>query len=705
MRLFLCFVYICLPAYLLSAKVPENILKLLEGKDAKTQVRILDSLAEDLRNKDFLVSAAISKYSLSISKRNTLNKNVVKTYLALCRTYRVKGIYDTALIYVDSARAFAIQKKLSDQYGGISDTEGLVYMRLSNYEKATICFYQSISYSETIHDSLKLRQATEHLGSVSFYRHDYANAVKFYKQALRYFPGRQESLAYFSTLDNIGLAYSNLKVMDSALHYQRQGVQALEKMKDSVLMAESYINIGSTLLELKRFKESELYFTKANLIHTRLNNVYGTQLSNLYLGRMYLKSGRAQQSLVYLEKAYSIAQKLKLPAQLKESLTSLTTAYEATGDYKKSLQYYDLLVTMIEDLYKQENSIAINELSTQYETKKKQQEIQLLTSEKEVQRQRIGKDRYVKLFIGSLASLLLILSLVFIFRFRKKRKDNLLLLEKNQAIALQKEKIEQQKELLQDKNKEITDSINYAKRIQASVIPSSNLIKRHFPESFIYFQPKDIVSGDFYWLCENNGNIFFAIVDCTGHGVPGAMMAMLGASLLNHIVLNSKIESPAEILKQLHQDVLKTLNENMDLKESKDGMDIALIRLDKLQKKLFYSGAGRNLYLIKNNSLQIYKCDKNSIGDSNSSAQINYQLHSIDITEPVQLYLFSDGVPDQFGGPNGKKLNTKNLLSFLQNSSTHSTSQQETEFKIFFEEWKGNTEQTDDVTLVTIRLD
>ncbi|MBA3682094.1 MAG: tetratricopeptide repeat protein [Bacteroidetes bacterium] len=507
-----------------------------------------------------------------------------------------------------------------------------------------------------------------------------------------------------STLDNVGLAFSNLGNFDSALYYQKKAVVIIEQLNDSSTLAESYINIGSTLMHLNKKKEAELFFLKAYALANNLNNDYSVQLSNLYLGRIYFETGRARQAVPYIEKAYAISKKLKIPSQIREATLTLTKLYDTLGEYKTSSRYYKELIELIEKMRAQENTKAINELAAQYETEKKQQEIQLLTQDKQLKEHTIEKDRYVKLFIGIVAGLLLLLSIIFIYRFREKKKDNNLLQEKNDAIASQKNEIEGQKEELQHKNKEITDSINYAKRIQGSVLPSANLVNTLFADSFIYFQPKDIVSGDFYWIAQNDNYIYYAVADCTGHGVPGAMMSMLGNSLLNQIVLNSKTDSPDVILKELHFHVVKTLNENIQQRDSKDGMDIALLRMDPKKKEILFSGAGRPLYIIQNKQLGILKADKYSIGGFYDTQEVNYLLHKIKIDTPTQLYMFTDGVPDQFGGPKGKKFMSKKLQELLVQTSDLSVSEQEQRFKSVFESWKRSVEQTDDVTLVSIRL-
>lgn len=696
MKRILVILFFFIACFISGQVLPKNITQIIAGKPVKTQLQLLDSLAKKYRNDDFELSVLLSRYSLYLARQEK-PANRVRVLLTISKTYRAKSIFDSAMVFADSARAIAMANNLHDQFASVYDLQGLIQIRMGDYETATEYFYKSIAAAEKEQDSAGICDGFDHLGTVSFYRHDYKTAIVNYKKALNFISPKKALRRYISTLDNVGLGFSNLKKYDSALYYQQKAVTVIKQLNDSSFLAESYINIGSTLLNLKKFKEAELYLIKAYHINEKLGNDYAFQLSNLYMGRVLFNTGKYNQAVPYMEKAYAIANKLKIPLQIKETALSLTDVYDTLGEYKKATYYFGIVVNVTQQLFDQENTKAINELSAQYETEKKQQEIQLLTQDKQLKEHTIEKDRYVKLFIGIVAGLLLLLSIIFIYRFREKKKDNTLL-------ASQKNKIENQKEELQDKNKEITDSINYAKRIQGSVLPSIKLTKTLFPDSFIYFQPKDIVSGDFYWIAQNTDYTYYAVADCTGHGVPGAMMSMLGNSLLNQIVLNSKISSPDAILKELHFHVVKTLNENMQQRDSKDGMDIALIRIDIKNKTVTFAGAGRPLYTIKNNILEIYKADKFSIGGFYDTHEVNYVLHEIKIDAPTQFYMFSDGVPDQFGGPKGKKFMSKQLQEFLIETASLSVNEQEQRFKATFESWKSQVEQTDDVTLASIRL-
>jgi serine phosphatase RsbU (regulator of sigma subunit) len=677
---------------------------------AQREIQKLDSVAKLLRNSDFEQSVALSRKAINLAAAKQLPNPQVTALLTLSRSFRNKSLFDSALVYADSAHNVAFANKLEKRYAYIYDHQGLIYMRQSNYNKAVACFYKTIEYGEKAKDDDAIREGFNHLGVVAFYRNDYMGAIKFYRKALEFTNKEKDLRIYVSGLDNIGIAFSNLNQIDSALAYQQIAAQQAPQLNDSNFLAEVYINLSSTLLRLNQFERAAPYIDTAFAIHTKLQNEYGILLANNYRARLLHKSGRAQEAAPYAETAYALAVKLNIPEQIKETSTTLTDVYVATGDYKKAIFYYEILTSIMVEINKEENAKAIQELSVQYETEKQQQQIELLTRDKLLKDERIQADRRMKWFIGAVALMLLGVSGVFIYRFVEKKKANRLLEEKNAAIASQKSQIEVQKYELEQRNKETTDSIHYARRIQSSVLPSAQLMQRLLPGNFIYFRPKDIVSGDFYWVNEKQTEaggekksyIYFAVADCTGHGVPGAMMAMLGSSLLNRIVSTPELLLPGDVLNELHRQLVKAMNENASQRDSSDGMDIALLMLDREEKKLWYAGAGRSLYYrFANEPVQHIAHQKRSIGDELHEA---FQTHSLLLHKPLQLWLFTDGIADQFGGPKGKKFMARQLVQLLEQMSETPFAEQLGIFSAAFEAWKEGYEQTDDVTLAGIEL-
>jgi serine phosphatase RsbU (regulator of sigma subunit) len=258
---------------------------------------------------------------------------------------------------------------------------------------------------------------------------------------------------------------------------------------------------------------------------------------------------------------------------------------------------------------------------------------------------------------------------------------------------------------LSEKNKNITDSINYAKRIQDAMLPSRELIGNLFPNSFVFYKPRDIVSGDFFWLSSDNNKKLIAAVDCTGHGVPGAFMSILGSVLLNQIVNYEKVWSPAEILNQLHALIVKTLRQKNS--EVRDGMDAVVCRYDQQERKMYYAGARNDLFYVKNDQLFEIKADRKSVGGTFTDEK-NFTEHVIDVSdcEAAAFYIASDGFQDQFGGAEKKKFSSKKLRETLYEMRAENMQKQGEILARIFEQWisEGREKQIDDVLVIGIRI-
>jgi serine phosphatase RsbU (regulator of sigma subunit) len=284
----------------------------------------------------------------------------------------------------------------------------------------------------------------------------------------------------------------------------------------------------------------------------------------------------------------------------------------------------------------------------------------------------------------------------FIFRaLRLTRKQKQLIENKNKQTEVQKRIIEEQKEIVEEKNKDIIDSINYAKRIQDALLKEEEHVSVHLPEHFILFKPKDIVSGDFYWAAGDENKVLIAIGDCTGHGVPGAITSMIGSMLLNEIHYVKKTLQPDEVLKELNRLVKLTLRQEND-SLSKDGMDIAICQWDKKTNTLLYSGANRAVYVLREDELIELKPTKVSVGGYVPLIQ-NYDLNTIELRGGDKIIMTTDGYADQFGGKNEKKFTTKAFKNLLKETAKLSLTEQSKIIEDTFNEWKYNFEQTDDV--------
>lgn len=296
--------------------------------------------------------------------------------------------------------------------------------------------------------------------------------------------------------------------------------------------------------------------------------------------------------------------------------------------------------------------------------------------------------------------LLVIIIVLIVIRYSKKMRMNNLKLKQEKLVS---KKIIKQREQLQLKNKSISDSINYAKRIIDAMIPSVKQFTKLLPESFIYFKPKDIVSGDFYWIRKRKDKIFIAAADCTGHGVPGAFMSIVGLDLLRNIV-SAGTESPSEILNELNEQVIQIFNQDLDNPDKvKDGMDIAVCCIDKKNKKLDYAGAINPLYIFKKEKLIEVKGNRFAIGHSEHHEEIKFTNHTIELEKDDVIYMFSDGYVDQFGGESNKKFKYRRFRHLLLNIHNNSFSSQKDKLDEVLKNWKNDNEQVDDILILGIK--
>lgn len=265
----------------------------------------------------------------------------------------------------------------------------------------------------------------------------------------------------------------------------------------------------------------------------------------------------------------------------------------------------------------------------------------------------------------------------------------------NEKIVLQNDKIKKQ-------NEDIAASINYARRIQNAILPDDELIKTTFKDIFILYKPKSIVSGDFYWVAEKGAKIFIAAVDCTGHGVPGAFMSIIGKGIMDKIVNELNISEPDEILFQLDVLVRQFLKQNIS--KNKDGMDIALCVVDKEQSLVKFAGAKNPLVIVQNNTAEIIKGNRISIGGYTQKEKPCFTCHKITIPEDMMLYIFSDGFQDQFGGEDNSKFKKKRMLHLFSEVASSPLNEQKYRIEQEFENWKGNKTQIDDVLIIGFKL-
>jgi len=443
----------------------------------------------------------------------------------------------------------------------------------------------------------------------------------------------------------------------------------------------------------------------------------------------YLK--KFNEAIVYANKSLQLAKEIESLEDEEAAHMNLSESYKGLGKYKEALDHFGLYKTLNDSIFNTEKHNQIAKMEAIFQSEKKQKEIELLNKDKEKQvAVSAAESKKQKTIIYSVVSILLLVLSFAIFAYHsylQKRKANILLAQQkieieekneelnqqNEEIATQRDTVIKQKEHIEEIHREVTDSIQYAKRIQTAVLPSLEYISvtlnlKSLLEYFILFKPRDIVSGDFYFFERRKNILLIAVADCTGHGVPGAFMSMLGFSFLQEIISKEEIQSAAHVLNELRDYVIKSLQQKGMTGEQKDGMDIIFVALNIETNIIQFAGANNPLWLISNTTKELTELKPDKMPVAIYEKMNPFTNHSIQLHQGDIIYLVSDGYEDQFGGPKGKKFLTKNLKQLLSANSEKLMSEQKEILNNTIEDWKNNytekCEQTDDITIVGIKI-
>ncbi|HET6990138.1 MAG TPA: SpoIIE family protein phosphatase, partial [Bacteroidia bacterium] len=430
-------------------------------------------------------------------------------------------------------------------------------------------------------------------------------------------------------------------------------------------------------------------------------------MTSIAIGTVYGQTKKYPEALDYLNKGLKIALEVGSKEDIKAAYKALSDVYSQTKDYKKAFESYEQYSIYKDSLYSEDKNKEIGKLEAKSEFDL-QKGISDAEHRKEIEKRdelaaAADQRKNVIIFSITLGLVLVAIFLVFLFnRFRVTKKQK-------QIIELKNKETEHQKEIIEEKQKEIIDSINYAKRIQYALLAHEQLLKENLVDHFVFFKPKDIVSGDFYWATKTVGGrqsserFYLAVCDSTGHGVPGAFMSLLNISYLNEAVIEKNIAQPNEILNHVRQRLIENISSSRDASGGgQDGMDAILICIDKTNNKLTYAAAHNSPVIVQNGAIKTLDADKMPVGKGENMN--DFTLHTIDIQKGDSLYLYTDGYADQFGGVKGKKFKYKQLNELILAGSASAFETQKDILSKRLDEWKGDLEQVDDVCMIGIRF-
>jgi len=609
--------------------------------------------------------------------------------------------------------------------------------------------YGGYKLSEQLRDSTKLSWYLVNLSRAEQQMGQLSNAMEISLKAKEYFENSHDTLTLAITQNTLGLIHLDLGNYTTAQAYLESATSFFQQKGNNTLLGSAYSNQARLFLLKQNIDEAERLSLKASGIlepsdrgvflrnqtlqgsillfrrkytlaiemlsgiarqQQQLNDKYGLTTTYLELGKAYSQAGLYHQAIEVYSTCIKMSRGLGLINYTRQAYLGLANATGSLKEYATAYLDLNRYVRITDSLFNLQKISEINRLESQALIMKKEKEIldqkALLIQNAEKLRQQKQKQALLYLIIALSFGVI-----AFAFReFRLKKNANA-------ELARQKQQIEEQKSIAERRNRDITDSLNYARRIQQAILRASAQCKDFFPDSFIVFIPKELVSGDFYWFKKINNQTLFAIADCTGHGTPGAFMSIIGTYGLNRIVSELNYVNPGDILNSLN-DLFQTSFEQREGSEIFDGMDIGLCNYDNATRELKFAGANIQLHVLRRsdlppvssniatktdaNTLYQLKCEKQPIGYL--LEKVEYTTHSVRLMEGDILYLFTDGYADQFGGPHGKKFRLQELRNLIVSIAPLSLDEQKTILESTYKDWKGNHTQVDDVSFIGIKI-
>jgi serine phosphatase RsbU (regulator of sigma subunit) len=623
-----------------------------ENIDERERIDLLNRLLFEVRDNNFAESIEIAKEALRLSEKlsdgTEYKKGMAIALIGLGQNSTIIGKPH------ESMEFFVRAERLNDE---MNDPEVAVYLLIS---KATH-YWGLGEYNIALETALQGYQQVHHVnnpfyrGWAEYFLGNFYSDLKNNQQAIGYL---NRAIDIFSSVDydtGLGRAYSSLSSVyqrmedyDKALDLAQRAKEIQEKSGNGMGLSRSLNDIGSIYASVKNYVKAIEYLHKSLELREQISNKQATITTLTELGEVYEKIGKHDEAIEYLKRAEAMATEIDARVKLLRINQALVAVYRAVNEPWKALGHFEKSYELQQYMLSRDNETKVQNLEARFAAEKKKQESE-------------------------------------IYRLR------------NVELKKAYEEIE-------EKNKEITDSILYARRIQEAILPRSTTLKKIFDKHFVLYKPKDIVSGDFYWTSEKSGKKIIAAVDCTGHGVPGAFMSMVGNSLLNELINEKGYTRPGTILNMLREGVIASLQQTGAEGESKDGMDIALCAFDVETGKLEFAGANNPLWIVsaKGEAKEV-RADKQPIGVAGAE-QKSFTNHELEIEKGSTYYMFSDGFADQFGGGEGKKMMKKHFRDLLLKVNALPVDERREALMKAFEDWRGNQGQVDDVLVIGVMM-
>ncbi|OFX46497.1 MAG: hypothetical protein A2046_15505 [Bacteroidetes bacterium GWA2_30_7] len=757
------------------------------------------------------ISASLNEYPTNLSGINNMT-NLERKFLSLKATsisyigiiHKEQGNYAQAIEYYQKAL------KIGEGFNGSSDIAtvtigkklmskcysyiGIVHFLQGSYDNAIEYFIKSLKIEEELNNKSGMTYCYNFIGQVYYKIGSYYKAIEYYQISLKISEELNDKIGMIYCYNNIAGVHFEKGNYEESIEYIQNALKIVEEINDKKEMSNCYSNLGSNYKKQGNFDKATEYYLKALKIKQELNDING--LAIIYLNIADLNISLADSSILnenqrfsflnkaieYGIRAYDLAVEIDALPTKNNAAESLKNAYIKIGRFKEAIKFAEIFIATKDSMFSEEKTKSLAEMGAKYESEKRELTIQKLEKEKLLQNETLArknaesKKQRILIFSFLAGFLIILVFSIFLYRlFIQKKIANIILSQQKEEISAQRDEIEtqrdlvtEQKEHIEEIHKEVTDSINYAERIQRSFLATKELLDENLnlslrgtasPDSssgkqslstppslrgtkqsfedetnyFVFFKPKDVVSGDFYWAGKlQNGNFALATADSTGHGVPGAIMSILNISSLEKAVEQGICE-PSEILNHTRKTIIERLKKDGSPEGGKDGMDASLICFDFENLKLTYSAANNPIWIIRpvtqssglldepevhvtgedasanlkpqtlNLKLIELNPDKMPIGKHDKD-QISFTQHEFQLQKGDVIYTLTDGFQDQFGGPKGKKFMTKNLKQLLITNCQLPMEEQKQVLEKTLVEWIGDGEQIDDITIMGIRI-
>jgi serine phosphatase RsbU (regulator of sigma subunit) len=647
--------------------------KSVKNDDCKEKHDELYDLADYYYTEDAKKSLEVSQELLQLAEKCQIRSFYYSAYTSLGWAYVAFSDFPNAITYGEKALAVAKELKASDMIINACNLLGTIYLEIPDKDYALKYYLEGIAEGERVGDEEALSNLYNNAAIAYEHFDDLQKSLEFYLKARKVFENSKQDYDRALIYLNIGDLYYQLQTYDSAQHYLKLSRKFLHPEEDKDL---------------------------ANLIYQSL----AVNESRL---------GRYKHAIAYVDSAFSCLGDGNSPTDYVNFFKSKSDILYQAGQYKDA--YLTLLssYTVKDSIFSHDIMEKLRDAQITAITNKKEKEIADLTQKNEVQQLRIAESQATqRLYIWAIVLAVIICSLL-IMVFVNSRKNAAQLRKRNVLIEEQSKDIHAKNEQLEQVNKEITDSINYAQRIQQAILPSAQVLNDTLKNGFVLFRPKDVVSGDFYWLEKLNDTVYFAAADCTGHGVPGAMVSVVCSNALSKALLEEGQTSPGGILDKARELVIKQFGaeNNQDSQRIQDGMDISLCALLPESNLLQWSGANNPLWIFRKvgegqNELIEFKPDKQPV--ASYAVMEPFTSHHIQLQSGDTLYIFTDGYQDQFGGSEhkkgGKKFKVSRLKELLLTIQHLSMDEQHNKLLCILEEWRGDIEQIDDICIIGVRI-